>query len=625
LPHRLFRRKRISIDIRENSMLDRRSFLLASAASGAALAWPGLAAAANDARSPALAKLFDDLFIEGIRLRPEGATQLGLDKGANADLRSKLGDASAAGRAAAKAQTEDQIRRLTAINRASLSPADQIDYDVVLYTRRASAEVQRFDFGGSGYGPSPYVVSQNTGAYQSIPDFLDTKHPVATKDDADAYLSRLGAFADQLDAETDRMKHDFGLGINPPDFILDLTLTQMNALNVPTDQALVVSSIARRASAKGLGDSYGKDAAGIYTTKILPALGRQIAQAQAMRAKAWHDAGIWKQYKGSEFYPVALHNTTTAKMSPEEVHKFGLDQAKEISARLDGLLKAQGFTKGTVGARMAALYADPSQLYPNTDEGKKQAIGYCNDRLAAIRTRLPTMFERMPPYQFEVRRVPPQTEAGAASAFSQSPAIDGSRPGIVYFNLHDSAEWPKFCLATTIYHEGLPGHQLEGGLALSNTGLPMIRKTGGFSGYGEGWALYAEQLADEMGMYNDDPLGRLGYLKFQLFRANRCVVDTGMHHFKWSREKAVAYFVEQDGEAPGFAAREVERYCANPGQACSYKIGHSVFTGIREKAKGTLGTRFDIKRFHAAVLASGRVPLEILQQVGDRWIAAGGA
>lgn len=606
-------------------MLDRRAFLLASAAGGAALAWPGLARAATGGRSPALDKLFDEFFQEGLRLRPEQATQLGLDKGANADLRGKLSDASAAGRSDVARQTQDQIRRLATIDRAALSPTDQLDYDVVLYTRRASSDVQKFDFGGSGYGPSPYIISQNSGAYQSVPDFLDTKHPVATKADADAYLSRLSAFGDQLDAETDRLAHDSGMGIIPPDFILDLTLAQMTALDVPADQALVVTSIARRAAAKGLGDSYSADARRIYDAKVRPALGRQIALTKTVRAKAWHDAGIWKQPHGAEFYPVALRNTTTARMSPEEVHKFGLDQAKMISARLDGLLKAQGFSKGTVGQRMAALYADPSQLYPNTDEGKKQAIGYCNDRLAAIKTRLPTMFERLPTYQFEVRRVPPQTEAGAASAFSQSPAIDGSRPGLVYFNLHDSAEWPKFCLATTVYHEGLPGHQMEGGLALSNTGLPMIRKTGGFSGYGEGWALYAEQLADEMGMYDDDPLGRLGYLKFQLFRANRCVVDTGIHHLRWSREQAVQYFIDQDGEAPGFAAREVERYCANPGQACSYKIGHSVFTGIRDKAKARLGTRFDIKRFHTAVLASGRVPLEILQQVGDRWIASGGA
>ena len=611
-------------------MFDRRRFLQSSAAGAvcAALpAWPSGAAAPVDGasaagRSPQLAALFDAFFEQGLRLHPEGATQLGLDKGADAGLRYKLSDLSAAGRAAAKAQTRDQLALLSTIDRDTLSPADRIDYDVVLYTRQSSAAVEAFDFGGSGYGPSPYVVSQITGAYQSVPDFLDTKHRIETSGDADAYLARLTAFGGQLDAETERMRHDAGMGIVPPDFILDLTLAQMGKLRRPAEQALVVTSIARRAAAKGLAAHYGADAAKIYEATVLPALDRQIAEAQALRTKATHDAGLSSRPEGSAFYEVALHTTTTTRLSPAEVHRFGLDQAKTIASRLDGLLRAQGFTTGTVGERMAALYKDPRQLYPNTDAGKAQAIDYCNGRLAAIRGRLPAYFKRLPPYQFEVRRVPPQTEAGAASAFSQGPAIDGSRPGLVYFNLHDSAEWPRFCLATTVYHEGLPGHQLEGGLALSNTGLPTIRKAGGFSGYAEGWALYAEQLADEMGMYDDDPLGRLGYLKFQLFRANRCVVDTGIHTLGWSREKAIAYFVEQDGEAPGFAAREVERYCSTPGQACSYKLGHSVFTGLRDEARARMGQRFRIQDFHEAVLASGRLPLDILQQVGDAWIGS---
>jgi uncharacterized protein (DUF885 family) len=214
-----------------------------------------------------------------------------------------------------------------------------------------------------------------------------------------------------------------------------------------------------------------------------------------------------------------------------------------------------------------------------------------------------------------------QTEAGAASAFSQPPTLDGSRPGIVYINLHDTAEWPRFTLSSVIFHEGLPGHQLEGGLALSNKNLPLIRKTIGFSGYAEGWALYAEQLADEIGMYDDDPLSRIGYLKFQLFRANRCIVDTGIHHMKWSREQAIQQFVDSEGEAPGFAAREVERYCVSPGQACSYKIGHTVWLNARQRTKTALGSKYNIKDFHDAGLNCGRVPLDVLDGVIDRYIA----
>ena len=232
------------------------------------------------------------------------------------------------------------------------------------------------------------------------------------------------------------------------------------------------------------------------------------------------------------------------------------------------------------------------------------------------------LFKRLPPYEFEVRRVPPATEAGAASAFSQGPALDGSRPGIVYFNLQDSAEWPKWCLSTTVFHEGLPGHQLEGGLALSNTGLPLIRKTSGFSGYAEGWALYAEQLADELGMYDDDPLGRIGYLKFQLFRAGRCVVDTGLHHLRWSREQAIHYFVDLDGDAGlrDARGRTLLRH-ARPGLQLQDRP-HRVDRRARARAQPRWAPRYDIKDFHEAGLDCGRVPLDILDGVIDRYIAA---
>lgn len=603
-------------------MLNRRALLSSAAAALAAAALPWRVEA-DTPPDPKLGALFDAMLQEQLRLNPEGATLLGLDSGANADLKGKLRDESEAGFAAAKALNADQLKRLKAFDPSGLSRADRINYDTVLYTREQSAKVMAFDFGGTGFGPSPYIVSQLTGAYQSVPDFLDTKHKIETAADADAYMTRLTAFVDQLDANTERMRHDAAQGIVPPDFILDLTLAQLNALVVPAEQSLLVSSIARRAKAKGLGDSYEANAELIYEEQIVPALTRQIAEAKTLRARARHDAGLWQFKEGEAFYETALHATTTTAKSPEEVHRFGLDQAAEIAARIDALLKAQDLSQGTIGQRIAALSKDPKYLFPNTDAGKAEIIAYCNARLAAIRPRLSRVFKRLPDYSFEVRRVPPATELGAASAFSQQPALDGSRPGIVYFNLHDAAEWPKFALATTVFHEGLPGHQLEGGLALSNNNLPLLRKTIGFSGYAEGWALYAEQLADELGMYDDDPLGRIGYLKFQLFRAGRCVVDTGIHQMKWSREQAIRYFVDLDGDPEGFAAREVERYCVTPGQACSYKLGHSVFVRGRERAKTALGPRYNIKDYHEAVLNCGRVPLDILEGVIDGYVKRG--
>jgi uncharacterized protein (DUF885 family) len=599
-------------------MINRREFAVAGAGLVALAPFGALAAGDEDAR---LALLIDTFFQEDLRQRPEQATQLGLDKGANADLKSQLSDDSAAGIAAAKRLNADQMRRLGTIDRSALSPAMRVSYDTVVYTRQSNAAVMAFDYGGTAFGPSPYVVSQLTGAYQSVPDFLDTKHRIETGADADAYLARLEAFGVLLDQNTQRMVHDASLGVVPPDFLLDIALVQMAAARAPAPDNLLVTSIRRRAAAKGLAATYGDHAAGIYDAKIAPALDRQIVETRRLRAVAGHDAGVWRLPDGAAFYAAALKATTTSALSPEEVHQLGLDQAARIGARLDELLKARGLSQGTLGERVGTLYKDPAYLFPDTDDGKAAAIAYCNARLAAIRPRLPDWFSRVPPYTFEVRRVPLATEAGAAAAFSQPPALDGSRPGLVYINLHDTADWPKWTLPTVIYHEGLPGHQLEGGLALSNTSLPMIRKTLGFSGYAEGWALYAEQLAAEMGMYDDDPMGRIGYLRAQLFRAGRCVVDTGIHHLRWSREKAIAYFIELEGDAPGATAREVERYCANPGQACSYKIGHTVWIKARDRARAALGPRFAIKDFHDAGLGCGRVPLEVLDGVIDGWIA----
>ncbi|HEY1615790.1 MAG TPA: DUF885 family protein [Rhizomicrobium sp.] len=602
-------------------MLNRRE-LLATTAAFVALPHMAFAEAKGaNAAATKLGVLMDSFVQENLHENPESATVLGLDTGANAGLRGKLRDESPAGIAAAKALNADQLKRLEAIDTSALSEMDRVDYDTLHYVGESRAAVNAFDFGGTSFGPSPYVVSQLTGAYQSVPDFLDTKHRIENAADAEAYLSRLEAFSVQLDDNTAKMEHDAGLGVVAPDFLLDLTLQQLAATRTEPGKSRLVTSLATRAKAKGLADSFAGKASTIYAEKIGPALDRQIAETKKLREHATHDAGVWKLKDGEAFYAATLRFSTTTGKSPDEIHQLGLDQAEDITARLDKLLRAQGLTRGTVGERIQALSKDPKSFYPNTDAGKVDAIAYCNGRLAAIRPRLPSVFKRLPPYSFEVRRVPPETEPGAPSAFSQPPTLDGTRPGIVYFNLRDSSEWPKWSLATTVFHEGLPGHQLEGGLLLANKSMPLIRKTIGFSGYAEGWALYAEQLADEIGMYDDDPLGRIGYLKFQLFRANRCVVDTGIHHLKWSREKAIQYFVDQDGEAPGFATREVERYCSTPGQACSYKIGHTVWVKARERTKAALGAGFDIKNFHEAGLDCGRVPLDVLNGVIDRYIA----
>jgi uncharacterized protein (DUF885 family) len=601
-------------------MINRRNLLQSSAAAALASLPPANAQAAGDAA--ALNSLFDAMFKESLENNPQGATLLGLDKGPNAALKARLNDVSDAGIARDKAQTIDQLRRLKEFDASALTGMDRVNYDTVRYMRETTARLQAFDFGGSaGFGGSPYAVSQLTGAYQSIPNFLDTKHSIETAQDADAYLSRLEAFATQLDDDTKRMAHDTALGVIPPDFILDLALEQLKKTRQPDDQTVLVTSLARRARAKSLPHSYAASAARIYSNKIVPALERQIAAVTALRPKARHDARLSGK-DSAAFYAASLQAYTTTRMTPKEIHRLGQEQGKEISARLDKELKGQGLTKGTVGERLTALNHDPKFLFPNTDAGKLEAIAYCNARLDAIRPLLPKAFRRDPAYAFEVRRVPVEIEAGAPLAYSQAPPIDGSRPGLVYFNLKDSADWPKFALATTVFHEGLPGHQMQTGLARANASLPLIRQSIGSSGYAEGWGLYAEQLSDELGIYDDDPFGRIGYLQMQLFRAVRLMVDTGIFDLGWSREKAIDTFVTMEGHAPGSAAREVERYCVSPGQACSYKLGHTVWVRARERAKQALGSRYDIRDFHEAGIGCGLVPLEILDTVIDRYIQA---
>jgi len=334
-------------------MLSRRD-LLSSAAALALV--PALSRASMPDDVAKLDALMDAIFQENLRRNPEGATQLGFDKGPNADLKSKLRDESRAGKAATKAEDTDQLRRILAIDAGKLDGLDRVNYETIRYTKESAVAVGAFDFGGQGSGPSPYVVSQQTGAYQSIPDFLDTKHRIETAADADAYLARLDAFAGQLDDNTEQMRHDAGLGVVPPDFLLDLALTQLAATRTTADKSLLVTSIAHRAKEKGLSDDYAKRAAALYDAKIGPALDRQIDEAKKLRATAAHDAGVWHVKQGGAFYASALRSTTTTGMSPDDIHQFGLDQGKDIAARIDVLLQNQGMSKGTIGERILALY-----------------------------------------------------------------------------------------------------------------------------------------------------------------------------------------------------------------------------------------------------------------------------
>lgn len=610
-------------------MQNRREFLFAASAAAAmaAASAPKGAFAASLTSDPAeVAKqnaLFDLLVDRQLRRSPETATSLGVDKGDRAWTKSALSDFSLIALKENGEQGAQALADLRKVDRSKLAGLDAVNYDTVEFVLAIGDEFTRkFDYNGA-YGGAPYVISQLTGSYQQLPDFLDSQHVIETKADADAYMARMEAFGRVLDQEVEVGRRDASLGVIPADFTIDKALIQFKAmLGVAPDAAPLVTSVARRTKEKGIEGDYAGEAAKLYAEKVRPALERQAALLTEWRAKAVHDAGVWRLPKGEEYYRTALESYTTSRITPAEVHQTGLDMVASLGAQADKLMRKAGYTSGTVGERFRQMYADPRQHYPNTDEGKVELIKDLNKKVAEIMPKLPKYFGQLPKAPLEIRRVPKAIEAGAPGGYYNSPTLDGSRPGIYWINLRDSAEQPRFTLPTLTFHEAIPGHHLQ--LALNNEAgdLPLIRKMIGFSGYSEGWALYAEELAVEMGMYEDDVVGQIGMVHDAMFRAVRLVVDSGMHDKKWSREQAVKYYVDTIGDQETSAITEIERYVVWPGQACSYMVGKIEWMRLRAKARKALGRKFDIRKFHDTGLLSGGVPLTVLEKVIDGYIAS---
>ncbi len=598
------------------SQFHRRNFLAAGAS--LTLAGVGGAHAGVESAEAELNRAFDDFFNQALDNSPEQATSLGLDKGARAAERFRLHKGSLAELERRKAETATQLARLRRIERKALTGMVAVNYDCVLYNLEAADRGnRRFAY---PTGNSPYVISQISGAYQGTPDFLDSQHTITTREDCEAYLSRLGEFARVMDEECERVRHDVALGVIPPDFCINGALSQMKTLHAPADKSTLVSSLANRAKAKGIDGDWSGQASAVYEQNVLPALDRQMALMESLKGKASHDAGVWRLPDGEAYYALALQTRTTTTMTPAEVHKLGLDVTVELTARADGLLKKLGMSQGTVAQRYSALFKDPKYLYPNTDPGKAKEIADLNALVQTMQARLPEYFGSLPKTPLEIRRIPAATEQGASTHYTGG-SLDGTRPGIYWLNLRDTAETPFWDMPTTTFHEGVPGHHLQITLQ-RQADLPLIRKAGGFGAYAEGWALYSEQLAQEMGIYKDHPDWELGYIHDALLRSGRLVTDTGLHALRWSREKASQALADIDGDPISLAQQEIERYCVTPGQACSYMVGKVTILRLREKAKAALGPKFDIRQFHDTVLAAGSMPLTVLERVVDHYIAS---
>lgn len=592
--------------------MDRRAFMTTTGAAAlAAAAARALAQGATPESVGHLTVLFDKLFQEKLDDSPELVSSLGFAKGARASAKGKLDDDSPAGRQRRLDQARKAVAELSRYKDAKLPSSLAVSRDCILYAQE-QATVAPGQFGLDSV-IRPYRIFQQGGAYFSVPDFLNTAHTIAAQDDCEAYLSRLEAFAGSLDTDSAVQKEEAARGYLAPGWSLDLTLVQMAKLrDQPAATSSIVQSLVKRAAAKNIAGDWQARATKIVESTIYPALDRQIALVKALKPKTAAGDGLWRVPKGDAIYAAALSQATTTNLTPAQVHQMGLDQVAEITAELDTILKGQGFTSGSVGERLAKLNVDPAQLYPNTADGRTALIADLNTSVTAMQAKLPQAFATVPNIPLEIRAVPVEIQDGASNGYYHRAALDGSRPAIYFINLKDVGDWPKYSLPSLTYHEGVPGHHLQNSIAQLVDDLPMLRKTAFLSAHGEGWALYAEQLADELGGYAS-PLERAGYLQSFLFRAARLVIDTGIHTKRWSREQATDYMVKTTGFARPRSQREVERYCTQPGQACSYKVGHATWVAARKKAQAALGSRFDIKQFHE-VLKDGPMPLSILER-----------
>lgn len=595
---------------------------LVRAAVGAALvSFAGVKTIAAASAAPAeaeLARLLQRLTEEYLQRSPEEATQYDYDKDANAVLRSRLDDRSLNAVARDREAATRALADLARIDRNQLGPAAQLDYDTGVFVYSTlKDQLARYGTVDINLRPSPYPVSQMNGTYYWLPEFLGSQHPLSTAQDLDAYFARLTALGTALDQETDRIRHDAGLGVIPPNFVLTKTLAQIQALRQtpPASTAMIAPAI-ERANAAKLGDVRGR-AEQIFVTVIEPALARQSKVLQGLTAKAKSSAGVWALPDGEAYYASALRSNTTTSIAAGELHKRGLQFVADITSQLDRGLREQGLKTGSVGDRIKSLNVDKRFLVPENDAGRAQLLAAAQSMIDSIRALLPAGFQTIPQESLLVKRIPVAIENGAPGAFYSGGV--GGQPGTFSLNLKSPAELPLWRLPTLAHHEGIPGHHFQAAVLNSAGELSLFRRLVRFSAWTEGWALYAERVADELGIYERNPAGRIGLLQSELFRAARIVVDTGIHHHRWTRAQATQWMIENAGEGPIAAEREIIRYCVYPGQACSFMVGATEIRAARERARQRMGARFDVRTFHDLVLRSGPVPIDVLHSAVDQW------
>lgn len=486
-----------------------------------------------------------------------------------------------------------------------------------------------------------YPVNQMFGVQSNLPSFMESSHKLEDKSDVEAYLTRLSLFGKKFDQLIDNLKIREEKGIIPPQFVIDRVLSEMTGfvgqkdsldinIEIAPDQVkqnILYDNLSKKITdIEGLSEedkeAYLAQAEEEIRTTVYSSYHKLIDYFRGLRAHATTDDGVWKFPDGDEFYAYMLHQNTTTNYTPQQVHEIGLSEVARIKQEMWDILKSQGIddTTKTLGETIQELNKRPEFLFQDNDEGRKEILAEYDRILKEISANLDDAFDIRPKAELVVKRVPEFKEEGSAGAYYEQPAMDGSRGGTFYANLRNVNETIKFGMKTLAYHEGIPGHHFQIAIQSELEGVPIFRTMGLFTAYVEGWALYAERLAWELGFYENDPFGNLGRLQAEMFRAVRLVVDTGIHYKHWNRQEAIDYMVANTGMTTTEVTTEIERYIVMPGQACAYKIGMMKILELREKAKKELGDKFDLKEFHNVVLKNGAVPLDILEELIDKYI-----
>lgn len=533
----------------------------------------------------------------------------------------RLDDASPAQARKAMDRLRQDLEVLDRYDRADLDRDGKLSYDTLQYFMSTQLEGERFM-------SHAFPVNQLDGVQIALPEFMVQVHRIASAGEAESYNARLRRFPLKFGQVQQQLQLSVSKGVLPPRFTVEKVLQQMNAfIATPPRQNRLYLNMRDKLAALPAGQvdeaTRGRllaDTEAAIRGQVYPAYRGMIAQFTALQPKALKNEGAWSLPNGDEYYAWAVRMHTTTDFTPRQVHSLGLAEVARVGAEMDEILKAQGLADGSIGARVQALAARPDQKFPDTDEGRKAMLAQYRAIIEEADKGMGAAFDLRPKLGLKVEPVPAVAQASAPGAYYQPGAFDGSRPSVFFVNMRAPGETPKFAMRTQAHHEALPGHHLQIAVAMEMEDVPFFRKVIPFSAYQEGWALYAERLAGEMG-WEKTPLDKLGRLRDDMMRATRLVVDSGIHYKRWTREQAIAYMLENTGMAEADVTAEVERYFVSPGQALAYKIGMLTILSLREHAQKELGDKFDLKAFHKEVLTHGALPLKVLEHVISDWVA----